>query len=291
MSKSSLQNDPDQRLLRQVLTRASRLYSADKIIREAAKLRKNWTFTEAALRKFLQNEKHRLTPKNYTALADYWLYTPLGRALRHPDPNKAPIFDQLTRVLASGQETMPDGKTAHGLYFVYHGSYIKRDHYVVRVLKIDANDDHVLTVVDTIQDKKSAKERIRKSSGVMIFVDNTPQIVLYGVENKRGLSLMIGTEAEYDEGEVHLDSVVGAFLVKNKTHALAYRRFLMVRKPGGVFKDMLTETGIFTRKELRAVARKEHSAAFDKLAEQQENATPFEAPILNYQSDGQADPL
>jgi len=98
---------------------------------------------------------------------------------------------------------------------------------------------------------------------------------------------MIGTEAVPDD-EGRLSRMVGAFLVMTKNHAVAYRRFLMMRKPDGDREQMIAESGIFTRDELRAPQRRHHSTAFDKLAKYKAAETPFAAPILSYQADENA---
>lgn len=278
-------SDPSQSKLRQALNQAKRFYSPKKIIKAAALLCKDgWTYSDTALRDFLSSADHELSKKNYDAFAAFWLFSPLGRVLRRADQAEAQPFDQITQELASGQESLPKGKTVDGLYYVYHGSYVKAEHYAVRVFEIDSADDHILTVKDTVRDEKAAREGDRRSTGAMVFVDSMPQIVLYGLENKRGFSLMFGTEADYDEAH-RLDRVVGAFLVKNKNAAIAYRRFLMIRQPTGDRAGMIDGSGIFTRDELRAPHRKHHSEAFDKLARLQATETPFTPPILDYRTD------
>jgi len=277
--------DPRQKALKEALRIARDFYSPQQMIDAGARMRPAWKkMTDTALRTFIDSNDVAILQPNYDALAAFWLDTPLGRALRFPDPKQAPDFDKLSYKLASGQRTLPEGMTADGVYFVYAGSYIEPDRFAVRVFEIDSKDDHILTVRDTIRDNITLAEGDRASSGALVFVDGVPQIVLYGLENKRGFSLMIGTEAVPDD-EGRLSRMVGAFLVMTKNHAVAYRRFLMMRKPDGDREQMIAESGIFTRDELRAPQRRHHSAAFDKLAKHKEAETPFADPILAYQAD------
>jgi len=276
--------DP-QAALRTALRVARNFYSPQQMIDAAERLRPAWKpIRPETLRPFLDLPDRTLLQPNYDALAAFWLHTPLGRALRFPDPKKAPEIDKLSYKLASGQETLPKGTMADGVFFLYAGSYIKPDHFVVRVIEIDSTDDHILTVLDTIRDDITLAKGKREAHGALVFVDGFPQILLYGHENKRGFSLMIGTETVYDD-EGKLTEMLGAFLVMTKVHAVATRRFLMIREPDGDPKQMLAESGIFTRGELRAPQRRHHSAAFDKLAKHKEAETPFADPILAYQAD------
>jgi hypothetical protein len=235
--------------------------------------------SDRALRMFIDNETKDLTVEKYDALAAFWLHTPLGRALRYPDPKKPPKFDQLSSRLASGQLSLPEGRTADGAYFLYHGSYIEEDRFAVHVVEIDSDDDHILTVRDTIHDNIGLTDGPRESLGAMLFVDGFPQVVLYGTGYRWGFTLLIGTEPVYD-GEGRLSHLVGAFLVMTKTHALAYRRFLMIRQPDGDREEMIAESGIFDRDQLSVPHRKRHSAAFDKLAKHKAIELPFAEPIL-----------
>ncbi len=266
--------------LKAALRRARDFYSPQQMIDAAARLRPAWKPIEPeALRPFLDSDGRSMLPDNYDALAAFWLHTPLGRALRYPDPKDAPQFDQLSYRLASGQLSLPEGRTVDGAYFLYHGSYIEEDRFAVHVVEIDSADDHILTVRDTIHDNIGLTDGPRESSGAMAFVDGFPQVVLYGTGYRWGFTLLIGTEPVYDN-EGRLSHLVGAFLVMTKTHALAYRRFLMIRQPDGDREQMIAESGIFDREQLRAPHRKRHSAAFDKLAKHKAVELPFAEPIL-----------
>ncbi len=284
------QADVPARVLRQVplktaLKRARDFYSPQEMIDAAWGLRPAWKpMKPEALRPFLDLPDRSMLQENYDALAAFWLHTPLGRALRYPDPKEAPQFDQLSHWLASGQLSLPEGRTVDGVYFLYHGSYIEPDRFAVHVVEIDSDDDHILTVRDTIHDNIGLTDGLRESWGAMAFVDGFPQVVLYGTGYRWGFTLMIGTEPVYD-GEGRLSHLVGAFLVMTKTHALAYRRFLMIRQPDGDREQMIAESGIFDRDQLHAPDRKRHSAAFDKLAKHKAVELPFADPILAYRVD------
>jgi len=279
--------DPGQRALKQALNQAKLFYSPQQMIAAAASLRPKsdkWTYSETGLRNFLEDEDGQLLPKNYDALATYWLYTPLGRALRYPDPREAPAFDRVTHALATGQETLPLGLKVDGRFYCYHGSYLHEGHFAIRIIEINSADDHILTVTDTVHDRKSFGKGNKVSTGAMVFADRRPQIVLYGHENKIGFSLMTGTDAVYDD-DSELTELLGGFLVLNKDQKLAYRWFLMLRERDNDRAKMIKESGIYTRAELRAPELKRHSDAFDHLAKHQPGETHFIAPIRNYKID------
>ena len=277
--------------LRQALKRALPLYSPQHMIDEAARMRPSWKrTTDTTLRAFINSEgEPKMGSENFEALAAFWLYTPLGRALRHPDPKNTPPFDQLSYKLATGQNTLPEGKTAHGLFFVCHGSYIEEDRYVVRVIEI-THEDLILLVRDTVRDNITLSENDRDAYGAMVFVDGMPQIVLYGSENKLGFSLMVGTEPAYDR-KGRLTRLAGGFVVMNKDRRAAYRRFYMFRNSELTRDEMLAQSGIFKREELRAPERKHHSEAFDKLVEPTRKVEPhFPDPMLAYVPDPEISP-
>jgi hypothetical protein len=281
--------DPDQSQLRAALKQARNHYSPKKIIEaaggatsEKAATSGQWVYTETALINFLRPTRpSTLEPKNYNHLAAFWLFTLLGRALRHPKVHEAPAFDQLMHRLATGQTSVPEYITnVSGLYFVCHGSYLRPAHYAIHVLEIDSSDDYLLTVNDTILDEVSGTIGPRKSRGAMTFVEGRPQILVHGLENKRGLSLMLGNTPEADE-QGRLSSIVGTLMALNKHHAIGYRRFLMLRETSLTVEAMIAQSGIFTRDQLDASGREQHLAAFKKLATITTNET-FPDPILTF---------
>lgn len=277
--QNSDQPDASQEVLRVALSQAAKLVSIKQILDLAAGSDRGRLFSERALRDFINGETKSISKANYDLLAAAWLHTPLGRALRNLDAEAVPAFDQLMGKLADGDINRPAGVAVAGSYFMYHGSYLLPGHFVVRVVTVTAEDDHILTVTDTIRDDKTLGVRDRAASGVMIFVDGQPQILLFGDENKRGLSLVIGSETDVQGGA--LDQVFGAFIVMRARGGAAYRHCLMIREADGNPQAMLAETGIFPEPEIKAPERAKHRRAFDLLKRLTVNE-PFADPISGY---------
>ena len=270
--------DASQEVLRRALAQAARFVSIKQILDLAAGADRGRLFTERALRDFINGETKTISKANYDLLAAAWLHTPLGRALRTIGTDAVPVFDQLMRVLADGTRSRPEGGRAPGNYFMYHGSYIRPRHYVVRVLTVVAEDDHILTVTDTIRDDVTLGTRDRSSSGVMVFTEGLPQVLLYGEENKRGLSLMIASRADDRDGA--LDQVFGAFVVKPARGDTATRHCLMIRETELQLKAMIAETGIFSEGEIAEPGREKHRQAFERL-KKLAMAEAFPDPVFN----------
>lgn len=281
-SRGGLAPDPNQAALRDALKQAARYVALKDILNLAADhaaIPRASLLGERALRNFLGSDTAQLTKANYDALAVLWLASPIGRALRKLDPAKAEPFDHIMRALANGIGTMPDGVQAAGRYFMYHGSYLRADRYVVRCLTIEGGDDRVLTVEDIVRDAITVADTARRASGVMLFVEGRPQILLYGDENKQGLSLLIGQDISTRGGM--LDRVFGAFMVMNQDRKVAYRPCLLIRDDSLPADAMIAESGIFTAAQLGESGRARHVAAFDRLRELMETQS-FPDPMLTY---------
>lgn len=208
--------------------------------------------------------------------------SPLGRALRALKTKAAPEFDKLMGVLASGHFTRPPETKVAGRYFVYHGSYVKPEHYVVRTFDISCIDGSLLVVKDSINDNITMQGAPRYAHGVVTFVHARPQILLYAKENKAGLCLFIGGETIFYGDERTMVSVTGAFIAQRTTNNnLIYRRALLLREPDATAEAMLEETGIFTRQQLEEESRARHFAAFELLAEHLPHEG-FADPILTF---------
>jgi hypothetical protein len=208
--------------------------------------------------------------------------SPLGRALRALKTNTAPDFDKLMGVLASGNFTRPPETQVAGRYFMYHGSYVKAERYVVRALEIACIDDSPLTVKDGVKDNITMQGAPRYAHGVVTFVHARPQILLHAKANKAGLCLFIGGETIYDGEDRAMVRVTGSFIAQRTTNNhLIYRRALLLREPDATPEAMLEETGIFTRTELEEDRRARHFAAFQLLAKHLPDEG-FEDPILSF---------
>jgi hypothetical protein len=268
--------------LHAVLVEAKKFTSVKTILDVAKKAGRGKPFSGRSLGAFIRGETKSISKENYDRLAAGWLHTPLTRALRNLNVRgELPVFDQLTGILAKGNAQRPSGLAVSGSYFMYHGSYLWPDSYVIRVITIDAKDDQVLTVTDTIRDERTpAEARSRVATGVMIFVEERPQILLWGKENKRGLSLIIGSETDDGHGK-SLDQMSGSLIVMPQRGQAASRYFVMIREPEGVPREMIAQSGIFTAADLSEPARAKHHRAF-VLLNRFASADAGVDPILAY---------
>lgn len=276
--------DSSQETLRAALFQAKKLLSAKKILNLiiGPNSKGKPEYSDRSLLNFIGGKTNTLSQANFDLLSA-WLDTPLSRALRTLGTDSLSAFDQLVRVLADGTRGKPEGVCAAGNYFMYHGSYIRPRHYVVRALTVSAEDDHILTVTDTIRDDITLGTRTRASSGVMVFPEGLPQILLYGEENKRGLSLIIASRADDRDGA--LDQVFGAFVVRPARGDTATRHCLMIRETGLQPEAMIAETGIYSEKEIADPARDRHRHAFERL-KKLATAEAFDDPIITYGNNG-----
>jgi hypothetical protein len=280
-SKDAPASDASVAILRDGLNEAARYISPAKILffaaRHAGTPREN-LLGERALRDFLNGKAKTLAKTNYDVLAA-WLASPLGHALQKPDSDKATAFGHLMRVLATGVGTLPPDLQVAGRYYMYHGSYLLPDRYVVRRLTIEEGRDNVLAVEDLVRDTVTVANTARRTRGVMLFVEGRPQILLYGNENKQGLSLVIGHDISVEDGA--LSGAFGSFMVMNANRQVAYRHYLLVREDAVPAEDMIGEMGIFTATELRQAGRAQHGQAFDRLKKLMEMQSPTD-PMLIY---------
>ena len=249
--------------LRRALTRAYAYFSSKGIVALAEKLNVGSLPGERAVRDFLGDNPSTLTREHHDSLAAAWLYSRFGRAFRMLGTKDLPAFDRLVDTLADGARTQPPGTRAAGLYFMYHGSYLKPGHFVIRVIRIDDGDPHVLAVTDTVTDMLTASEGERVATGAIIFVEKLPQILLFSDENKRGLSLIAGTDVSFKSGR--LERITGGMLVMNTNSDVAYRRCLLVREDERSHATMATESGIFPWDKLNTPERERHRKAFQFL--------------------------
>lgn len=297
-SKRALAPDPGHERLRTALVELRRFTSPEKMINLAADHAKiPETFMSAnALRDFLRSKSRELEDSNYRLLAEFWLASTKGRALRRIDSEKATPFEALVRKLEDSAGPLSDGFQAIGEYYLYHGSYLLPNHYVIRQLTIELGEDQVLSVEDIVRDSKTAADAPRRATGIMTFVDGRPQILLYANENKQGLSLLIFHDIVWGEQQRDLKRGYGALMVMNQHRQVAFRPCLLVREEGedasarsrkaleSLRHDMVAETGIFTASELKDPRRRRHAQEFHTLRKLMETAAfpdPMQSLDLN----------
>lgn len=270
--------DHPQEVLRRALWEARRARISGKAIVELCRrLRPDFQMTDKAIRDFVSGKSKTTSEDRREALAAFWVHSPQGRALRSFDISASPKFSEVVGLLASGRPSLNPKRTATGNYFMYHGSYLKPDHYVVRAIEVESIDGSSLVVTDSVNDTLSISGGLRVAYGAMVFVHEHPQILISADENKVGLCLFIANDSGPRTGQ--MTDALGVFLAMTPHHDVIYRRALLRHQPGGSAKDIIAQSGIFTLDQLRERRRKDHLAAFEQLA-QHEPKTIFADPIL-----------
>lgn len=195
--------------------------------------------------------------------------------------NVSNTIEQVSKFMVSGCST-GNAKKYVGHYYACHGSYISEDSVVVRKIDVQIDAIEALRVTDTIRDSNSKVEenKLLVTYGVMTFINDLPQIILYSEnnENRLGLSVMFSDGRLFSEDEDSLQTVSGCLSVFTSGNKAYSRRFLMFREREKNEKDMLRNCGIF------------HISQVQKMDERFTNA--FRTISGSFAKDkGQRDPL
>jgi hypothetical protein len=268
-----------QEILRDALREAARFLSPEDMLRVIDSVGLERPFTYKALGNFISNKTKTIDDDHYDILAKVWLRSSGGRSFRYLDTSDKPQFEKLANALASGQHLRPHGSKIMGNYFMYHGSYLVEDSYVIRLIEIDCIDDNILTVKDTINDNFHQRRELF-AHGVVTFVKELPQLLFDADENKSGLSLIASTSTTFNAAK-ELASLTGAFLAVTNLPLVVERSCLLIREEREDRAAMIQQTGIFTREEIRNKVLAKHRAAFDRLSRKPPNRI-FPDPILIY---------
>lgn len=254
-------------ILRSALQQAADVLPNSYILRRVKAVGSEKVIGARGLNNFTKGISRELKGDHYDQLANAWVRSRLGRALRFPDSAQRPRVDDLLDILSTGKLLCPTGLNFSGRYYMYYGSYVKNNRYGIRVIEVTANDDHFLTVTDSIKDFLKDKGRVLVSHGLLTFFEKCPQILLLPYEfneTKRGVTLMAGNPPFVDE-HGNVERITGTFLTMTETGTMALRHWMMLTEPNQKSDDMIAESGAFTSGELREPARRRHREAFDQL--------------------------
>lgn len=279
----------DAEALRQALLQVrSVISSAEGILHAASKAGCTVPISRSGLEQFMARETIRLASERHKPLEEFLFRSPLGRALRSPAINAVSAYDRLTAVLTSGNHTRPADKDVTGLYFVYHGSYILRGHFAVRLMEIRCLDESILTVTDYIRDNVTLKKnQVLKSNGCLIFDHDLPHIIVECKDNREGLCLIVGDETFPVKNE--FAKITGTMLGMTKHSHYFFRYCIIVKQPAAISttateaqiakarKLLIDETGVFTLEQLKG----KHREAIDDLAKCLPEQV-FSDPILDH---------
>ena len=280
LPKTHFPPDHPLEVLRQALREAHKArFSYESITQLCRRIRPDFQLTGKAVRNFINADSKTMEEENRKVLAAFWIDSAIGRALRSFNISTSPKFTEVVGFLASGRASLDSKRTVTGHYFMYHGSYLRPDRYVVRVIDVESVDNNTFVVTDSINDALSLGPGVLTAYGALVFVRDHPQILLSADENKVGMCVFIANESSPRAGQ--MTEALGDFIAMTKRDELIHRRALLRYQPGGDSAEMIAQSGIFTLQQLNEAQRKHHLAAFETLASH-EPATIFPDPILNF---------
>ncbi len=130
-------------------------FSYESIVQLCRRIRPDFKLTGKAVRNFINGDSKTMEEENRKVLAAFWIDSAIGRALRSFNISTSPKFTEVVGFLASGRASLDPKRTVTGRYFMYHGSYLRPDRYVVRVIDVEGVDNNTFVVTDSINDALS----------------------------------------------------------------------------------------------------------------------------------------
>jgi hypothetical protein len=274
--------DPSAEDLRKALNEVSALIpSGDGILNAASKAGYPVQITRNGLGDFMKGLTKALKPENREPLEKFLFRSPLGRALRNPSLQRESNLDPLIEVLSSGRSQKPNDYDGTGWYFLYHGSYMRPGHFVIRVLEIRRAEKNTLLVIDSLRDNKTVHSPLIEAFGCLTFFGDTAQILVETSDNRVGLSLFVASQVWWSP-ENKLIGLFGQLSGLNNGKNAFSRHCLILRAAEGqeesgfdqtpeerggsvdnLRSKLIQQSGLFTLENLQG----RHRKAIDTLAD------------------------
>jgi hypothetical protein len=248
--------------LRAGLEKAFRLMSLKRLLNAAKASGCGLDITPSALAQFYRGDTRSLAPEHREALEEFLFRSAIGRALLNPLPTGGPAYDRFVRALATGKSTQPAHVDITGLYLVYHGSYLKEKHYVIRAMKIECVDDATITFMDYLHDDETIEDAVYEAPGVVVFSKGTARLIAFGEDNAVGFRLIVA-----DQIRTRAERIIGQMTGMDKRSRYFSRAVYLVKQDAETgsqerLDGLKAETGIYLFDELGPA----HRAAFEYLA-------------------------
>lgn len=259
---------------------AAGVITSPEAILNAARLTGNHPdITGSGLHQFITIDDRSMAPEAREPLERFVYETNLGLALRAPIQDAAIAIDTLISNLTTGVLAKPDNIEVEGFYFFYHGSYIRPDHFVVRLLEISREREVGFGATDTLRDNIAKPPfKLLEAKGAVSFLGNCPNIVFHARDNREGVSLLVSSQAVIDG--TRLTSFTGQ-LSGITSARKPFARYCFGIRIDGATKDMsaslIEETGLYTIRKLPT----QHRQAMSQFA----TTIPvpvFRDPILKF---------
>jgi hypothetical protein len=176
------------------------IISSPEAILNAAHLTGNGSdISGSGLHQFITIDDRSMAPELREPLERFAYGTSLGLALRAPAQDPTIAIDTLIGNLATGVLAKPEDIEVEGFYFFYHGSYIRPDHFVVRLLEISREREVGFGATDTLRDNIAKPPfKYLEAKGAVSFLGNRPNIVFHARDNREGISLLVSSQAVID---------------------------------------------------------------------------------------------
>lgn len=284
------------------------LIAADNILASIPRLQKAAdlcgcpvSITDVALRSFRDPPEDRrhatMLPEHAEQLEAFLYRTPLGLTLRDPMLVAAPglrhVFHALLHLEppAAGRDVRPAAASDSGrhldsfagTFFVYHGSYIRPEHFAVRLATIARARNGSMSVEDRIADNVTYKlpargdaTRSHAAHGCLSLVNGHPHILLFANDNAVGWRLIIIDDPDarserIDEMKGHMFGVTEAN--QHFVRAISFHR----ADEEASAAELIRQTGVYRIDNPKLVDT--HRQAICKLAENSRTQV-FADPLL-----------
>lgn len=214
----------------------------------------------SALEQFINEDTKNLGAEHREIFEKFLFQSRLGRALCTPKYNPSDA-ETLIETVLRGDQSKPKNIDIDGLYFLYHGSYLRLNRYAVHVLEIrEVGDDRRIEASLTLKDNITVTKKIHYAPGCVTFFGELPQIVFGGSDSRVGVSLITVLKTWSDEKKIN--GFVGKFFGMTDEQK-PFDRICLARRSAGARADTMSqETGVFQLDKLP----KPHREAVDELA-------------------------
>lgn len=236
------------------------------------------TITADTLSRFGDKRISKINDADAARLSSFLFETETGRLIRRDAPGPAGIFDELITSLSGGARSK-NARDITGSFYIVHGSYMRRAHYVVRAMIIEEKADGLLCVEDYLRDTVGIDENqslVHRAYGVVTFDATKPTFLLRRNDNSLGSNLIVSDKVSPPTGRI--DRIIGQKLGMTSEHMHFSRAVLIARTPKPMTaSEMFPETGIFPRSALQP--------EMEKLLETLSGHQPqqvFADPILEF---------
>lgn len=277
MALPPIEKDPDQE--RRALRTAQRnKFSIRRIMDAAARQRCALSAHPDTLRRFVSGDSVTIRPSLRGQIATFFA-SPAGRAMLVYGESDRESFDKLIADLSAGSTR--SAKNIEGTYLEYHGSYLQKECYAVRVIEI-IKIGTIFSVTDKIREVVSGLKPLHTAHGCAVLLGDPPRlnIVTFAEDqdNRIGLSLFAGSIMGFDEKTSRLVNAEGHIFGLTSTGFPFWRASRIVRineakrskkeRDAYLQRIVEAETGVFVEQDLG-----KHRQEFESLIKRMRVAT------------------